>query len=153
MATVHSHPIPYFNVDFPSYRGEGRRFSNPVLHLHYDEVTHLQSRDRKLLHQIFQLQRFCDIRKMSDSLPPQRPWKIQGWTPKSKRGIPDLGGKALHCLFWVAMDTDLEKLSQKIDGFHTEGNEVLHLMQEQASILNISASNSKKNWEDINLLV
>ena len=153
LSWVHYPAIPHPSLEVETGdKDEGVRFSNPLIQHYKEEARHLKVRATKLLENILQLQLVSAIPYTDEDVSLIKPRDTQGKSPRNKRGMIDIGGKALKWLFGTATDADLEKLSQKIDEIHTEGDDLVHLLQEQASVLNISAKNIKKNREDIKSL-
>ena len=110
----------------------------------------MKSRALELLVYIHQLQQVSAVDEISKF---QEPWQTQDGESRYKRGLIDLGGKALKWLFGIATDADLEKISTIVDRLQVDRRDVLHLLQKQVSVRNISAANIEKNREDIKLIV
>lgn len=66
-------------------------------------------------------------------------------TPRPKRGILDGGGTALKWLFGVATESDFERLNHQLGNLSVRQKEVVHLLEHQASVVNESLSESRKN--------
>ncbi|KZS19205.1 Uncharacterized protein APZ42_014434 [Daphnia magna] len=59
---------------------------------------------------------------------------------RRKRGLFDGGGQLLNWLFGTATTKDLESVHSRLKSFYKKGLEVVHLSQEQASLLNVTIS-------------
>ncbi|KZS16046.1 Uncharacterized protein APZ42_018256 [Daphnia magna] len=58
-----------------------------------------------------------------------------GYPAKQRRAVIDGGGSALKWLFGVATQADLSGLNKKITGLAHRENEIVHLMDQQATVL------------------
>ncbi|KAK4024461.1 hypothetical protein OUZ56_009884 [Daphnia magna] len=61
-----------------------------------------------------------------------------GYPAKQRRAVIDGGGSALKWLFGVATQADLSGLNKKITGLAHRENEIVHLMDQQATVVNES---------------
>jgi len=59
-------------------------------------------------------------------------------TVRNKRGVIDGGGTVLKWLFGVATQTDLEGINEKVTGLTNRQQEIAHLLQQQATVVNES---------------
>ena len=59
-------------------------------------------------------------------------------TVRNKRAVIDGGGTALKWLFGVTTQTDFEGINEKVTGLTNRQQEIVHLLQQQAMVVNES---------------
>ena len=137
-------PHDISNPDAPTKKEEGRNFPDPVIHCLREEAIRLQ-------YQVRQIQfRFRELQHTS-SIPILELQNLR-YTPRRPRGLIDAGGKVLKWLFGTVTNEDLEKLSEKVDRVAGSSKELIHLAEDQASLINVTVENQKRNQRSIGLL-
>jgi hypothetical protein len=128
-------PYPVKNENAPTKK-EGRHFPDPILHQVREEAVYLKEEVVNSMRRLQEIQAIVAI----------------GDNPREKRGLIDAGGKVLKWLFGTVTNEDLERISGRVDQMATHSEQMIHLLREQASIVNITARNVEKNKESIDVL-
>ncbi|KZR99553.1 Uncharacterized protein APZ42_004533, partial [Daphnia magna] len=63
---------------------------------------------------------------------------LKGDGTRQRRGLFDGGGQLLNWPFGTATTKDLESVHSRLESFEKKGLEVVHLLQEQATLLNVT---------------
>ncbi|KZS08236.1 Uncharacterized protein APZ42_027838 [Daphnia magna] len=78
---------------------------------------------------------------------------LEGDGTRRKRGLFDGGGQLLKWLFGTATTKDLESVHSRLKSFDKKGLEVVHLLQEQASLLNVTMGHQAEHESKISALM
>ncbi|KZR96371.1 Uncharacterized protein APZ42_009324, partial [Daphnia magna] len=78
---------------------------------------------------------------------------LKGDGTRQKRGLFDGGGQLLNWLFGTATTKDLESVHSRLESFDKKGLEVVHLLQEQATLLNVTMGHLAEHEAEISALM
>ena len=72
---------------------------------------------------------------------------------RRRRGLFDAGGQLLGWLFGTATTTELEEIHSRLEKTESKGVEMVHLMKEQATLLNVTVRHLVEHETAINDLI
>ncbi|KAK4015072.1 hypothetical protein OUZ56_030062 [Daphnia magna] len=78
---------------------------------------------------------------------------LKGDGTRWKRGLFDGGGQLLNWLFGTATTKDLESVHSRLESFDKKGLEVVHLLQEQATLSNVTMGHLAEHESEISALM
>ncbi|KZS20527.1 Uncharacterized protein APZ42_012763 [Daphnia magna] len=78
---------------------------------------------------------------------------LKGDGTRRKRGLFDGGGQLINWLFGTATTKDLESVHLRLESFDKKGLEVVHLLQEQVTLLNVTMGRLSEHECEISALM
>ncbi|KAK4024745.1 hypothetical protein OUZ56_010165 [Daphnia magna] len=78
---------------------------------------------------------------------------LKGDGTRWKRGLFDGGGQLINWLFETASTKDLDSVHSRLESFNKKGLEVVHILQKQVTLLNVTMGHMSEHQSEISALV